>query len=82
MIPCLTLLGGISGTVYHNFSHFWGNCLRALPLLAGYSLLLALAHWLTGEGLVPCLTLAGKDVLRTALTLPFVYPFCPKRRFP
>lgn len=81
-LPLFTLLGGISGTVFHNSSHLWGNCIRALPLLAGYGLLLALAHWLTGEGLVPCLTLAGKDVLRTALTLPLVYPFCPKRRFP
>ena len=80
MIPCLTLLGGIPGIVFHNFSHFWGNWFRAIPLLAGYCLLPALGHWLTGEELVPCLTLAGQELLRTALTLPLVYPFCPKRR--
>ena len=79
-LPLLTLLGGISGTVSHNSSHFWGNCLRAVPLLAGYCLLPALGHWLTGEALVPCLVLAGKVFLRTALTLPLVYPLCPKRR--
>ncbi|MBR3753220.1 MAG: hypothetical protein IKK50_08840 [Ruminiclostridium sp.] len=79
-LPGLTLLGGVSGTVFHNSSHFWGNCLRAVPLLAGYCLLPALAHWLTGEALAPCLVLAGKDFLQTALTLPLVYPLCPKRR--
>ena len=79
-LPGLTLLGGISGTVFHNPVGVWGNWLRAIPLLAGYCLLPALGHWLTGEGLLPCLMLAGKDFLRTALTLPLVYPFCPKRR--
>ena len=79
-LPVLTLLGGISGTVFHNSPHFWGNWFRAIPLLAGYCLLPALGHWFTGEALVPCLTLAGQDLLRTALTLPLVYPFCPKRR--
>ena len=79
-LPVLTLLGGMSGTVFHNSSHFWGNWVRAIPLLAGYCLLPALGHWFTGEELVPCLTLAGKEVLRTVLTLPLVYPFCPKRR--
>ena len=79
-LPLLTLLGEISGTVFHNSAGLWGNCLRAIPLLAGYCLLPALAHWLTGEALVPCLDLAGKDFLRTALTLPLVYPLCPKRR--
>jgi len=81
-LPGLTLLGGISGIVFHNVSPFWGNWLRAVPLLAGYCLLPALGHWLTGEELVPCLILAGKDVIPTVLTLPLVYPFCPKRRSP
>lgn len=80
ILPLLTLLGGISGTVFHNPSGFWGNWLRALPLLAGYCLLPALGHWLTGEAPIPCLTLAGKEFLRTALTLPLIYPLCPKRR--
>ena len=67
-------------TVFHNSPHFWGNWFRAIPLLAGYCLLPALGHWFTGEALIPCLSLAGRDFLRTALTLPLVYPFCPKRR--
>ena len=79
-LPGLTLLGGVSGTVFHNSAGLWGNWVRAIPLLAGYCLLPALGLWLTGEGLLPCLTLTGKDFLRTALTLPLVYPFCPKRR--
>ena len=79
-IPFLTLLGGLSGGIFHKISHFWGSCLRALPFLAGYCLLPALGHWLTGDGLLPCLTLAGQDFLRTVLTFPLVYPFCPKRR--
>ena len=79
-LPGLTLLGGISGTVFHNSAGLGGNCLRAVPLLAGYCLLPALAHWLTGEALVPCLTIAGKEFLGTLLTVPLVYPFCPKRR--
>lgn len=79
-LPGLTLLGGTSGTVFHNSAGLWGNCLRAIPLLAGYCLLLALGHWLTGEALVPCLTIAGKEFLGTLLTVPLVYPFCPKRR--
>ena len=82
MIPCLTLLGGISGTVFHNSHHFWGNWFRSVLILAGYCLLPALGHWFTGEALVPCLALAGQELLRTALTLPLVYPFCPKRRSP
>ncbi|MBR5534116.1 MAG: hypothetical protein IKU62_04650 [Ruminiclostridium sp.] len=81
-LPLFTLLGGISGTVFHNVSPFWGNCLRAIPILAVTCLLLALGHWLTGEDLAPCLTLAGRDFLRTVLTLPVVYPLCPKRRSP
>jgi len=79
-LPLLTLLGGVSGTVFHNSSRFWGNCLRAVPLLAGYCLLPALAHWLMGEALVTCLTIAGKEFLGSLLTVPLVYPFCPKRR--
>ena len=81
-IPLLTLLGGISGGVFHHSPQGWGNCLRALPLLAGYGLLSALGHWLTGEDLLACLVLAGKEFLRTALTLPVLYPFCLKRRSP
>lgn len=79
-LPLFTLLGGISGTVFHNSVGFWGNCLRAVPLLAGYCLLPALGHWLTGEALAPCLAMAGKEFLRTLLTVPIVYPLCPKRR--
>lgn len=79
-LPLLTLLGGVSGTVFHNSVGFWGNCFRAVPLLAGYCLLPALGHWLTGEALIPCLTIAGKEFLGTLLTVPLVYPLCPKRR--
>ena len=82
ILPGLTLLGGICGIVFHKSPHFWGNCLRAIPLLGGYCLLPALGHWLTGEDLAPYLTLAGRDFLRTVLTLPVVYPLCPKRRSP
>jgi hypothetical protein len=68
----LTLLGGISGEVFHRPLGFWGNWLASLPLLAGWEGAQILLHGGLGTWRA-LLLVAGWEWLACALGFPLAW---------
>lgn len=75
-----TLLGGISGAVFHRMEGFWGKWLLCLPALAGWEGLQLLGHCLGGVGLTAGLRLAGAEFLLAVVCFPAAALLLRQRR--
>lgn len=65
-----TLLGGLSGALFHKTEGFWGTWLLCLPALAGWEGLQLLGHCLGSVTLAAGLQIAGVELGLAVLCFP------------
>lgn len=76
-----TLLGGLSGAVFHKMEGFWGKWLLCLPALAGWEALQLAGHCLAGVTLPAGLRIAGVELGLAALCFPVAVLLTRKRKW-